>query len=106
MEYQGPERRRHKVFVTQNTEYHLKDGVCVAVRNRDTGEWNRKHRALGSTLMGGLEVTELGTWKVNFGVAHVGEKLCFANDLLTTPIEDVGRPLRSVVDTYPNAASA
>jgi hypothetical protein len=106
MTYEGMERRHNKVFVTHNTEYHLRDGVCIAVRDRKTGEWQRTHRALGSTLMGGIEVTPIGTWKVNFGPANVGEKLCFANDLLTSPVENVARPNRSVVDTYPSAARA
>ena len=106
MAYQGLERRRHKVFVTQNTEYHLRDGVCIAVRDRRTNTWKLNHRALGSALMGGIAVTAAGAWKVNFGVANVGEKLCFANDLLTTPVLDVTRPSRNTFDSYPIAALA
>ena len=36
--YRGPERRRHRVFVTRNTEYHFRDGFCIAVRDRRTGQ--------------------------------------------------------------------
>jgi hypothetical protein len=103
MTYNGPERRHHKVFVTQNTEYFLKDGVCVAVRDRGTGNWKTRHRAMGSTLMCGITITPAGTWQVNFGNAGVGEKLCFANDLVTTAVEDVARPTRSTVDSYPSS---
>lgn len=106
MTYQGPERRHRKVFVTKNTEYHLRDGVCVAVRDRSTGDWQLKHRAIGSTLMGGIAVTPEGSWKVSFGAAEVGEKLCFANDIFTTQVQDVKRPSVNTLDSYPVAALA
>ena len=49
-------RRRHRLFVTRHTEYHLRDDECVGVRDRDSGRWVRDHaalrlRALGLTLM-------------------------------------------------------
>jgi hypothetical protein len=28
--YAGIERRRHRVFLTRNTEYHFRDGICVS----------------------------------------------------------------------------
>ena len=37
--FSGPDRRRHRVYVTKNTEYHFRDGFCVAVRDR-----RRQHR--------------------------------------------------------------
>ena len=37
-DYRGTERRRHRVYMTRNTEYHFRDGVCVAVRDRRTGD--------------------------------------------------------------------
>ena len=43
--YDGPERRIHKVYVTRNTEYHVRAGLCVAVRPRK-GEWVTDHHAL------------------------------------------------------------
>ena len=30
MSYEGPERRIHRVFVTRNTEYHVRQDRCVA----------------------------------------------------------------------------
>ena len=106
MNYNGPERRHRRVFVTKNTEYHMRDDVCVAVRDRRTGRWQMKHRALGSKLMGGLTVTDAGSWHVNHGAAAIGDKLCFANDLLTTPVSVVTRPGVNTVDSYPMAALA
>ncbi len=38
-DYAGPDRRRHRVYVTKNTEYHFRDGFCVAVRDRRTGDF-------------------------------------------------------------------
>ncbi len=39
MSYEGPDRRVHRVIVTRNTEYHFRDGFCVAVRDRRTGDF-------------------------------------------------------------------
>ncbi|MFO0673294.1 MAG: hypothetical protein U0235_27385 [Polyangiaceae bacterium] len=42
----GPDRRRHRVYVTKNTEYHFRDGFCVAVRgDRRPGDSARPPRA-------------------------------------------------------------
>ena len=48
------ERRRHKVFVTRNTEYHFRDRLCVAVRDRRTGDFLPGHLALKRELAGGV----------------------------------------------------
>ena len=37
MRYSGADRRVHQVFVTRNTEYHVRSGLCVGVRDRRTG---------------------------------------------------------------------
>lgn len=34
MGHTGPERRIRKVYVTRNTEYHLRRDLCIAVRRR------------------------------------------------------------------------
>ena len=47
IEYTGPERRRRKVYLTRNTEYHFLDEVCVAVRHRDSGQWRGRHQVWG-----------------------------------------------------------
>ena len=41
-----PERRRHRVYVTRNTEYHFRDGFCVAVRDRRSGDFLQGHLAV------------------------------------------------------------
>ncbi|MBI5507187.1 MAG: hypothetical protein HY903_00415 [Deltaproteobacteria bacterium] len=106
MVYQGPERRHHRVFVTNNTEYHFRDDVCVAVRDCRKGTWQTRHSAIGAKLMGGIAVTPQGSWKVSFGSVDVGQKLCFGNDILTTPVHSILRPGRDTVESYPIAASA
>ena len=54
-DYGGPERRRHRVYLTRNTEYHLRDGFCVAVRDRRTGDFLQGHLALQRRVHGGLK---------------------------------------------------
>jgi hypothetical protein len=39
MGYLGKERRIHRIFVTRNSEYHVRRNVCVGVRDRRSGEW-------------------------------------------------------------------
>ena len=41
-DYAGPERRNRAMYVTANTEYHFRDGVCVAVRDRQSRSWLRE----------------------------------------------------------------
>lgn len=111
--YRGPDRRRHRVFVTKNSEYHCRDNVCVAVRNVQTGEFVRDHAALGRKLSGAIKFTRDGSIS---GVhdatdARLGEQLCFAaaalddaddhKDLLTSPLEAVARPPKELVRHYP-----
>ena len=42
MSYEGSDRRVHQVFVTRNTEYHVRAELCVAVRDRGLGRWRRR----------------------------------------------------------------
>jgi hypothetical protein len=46
LKFEGQDRRRHRVYVTRNTEYHFRDGYCVAVRDRRTGDFLHGHLAL------------------------------------------------------------
>jgi hypothetical protein len=52
--YKGPERRRRVTYMTRNTEYHLESGICVAVRDRTSGNWQLCHGALGRRLSASL----------------------------------------------------
>jgi hypothetical protein len=104
--YSGPERRRHRVYVTRNTEYHFRDGFCVAVRDRRTGEFLHGHLALRRRLRGGLKFFPSGGIAANPGEPRPGEALYFDaaedRDLVTSPLERVTRPNKELVAAYPS----
>ena len=107
--YGGPERRRHRVFVTRNTEYHFRDGVCIAVRDRRTGEFLHGHLALCRTVQGGIRFFPSGAIVPNTGEPRPGESIYFANgerDLITSPLEKVERPSRELTQAYPSSPSS
>lgn len=100
------ERRRHRVYVTKNTEYHFRDGFCVAVRNRRTGEFLQGHLALRRRIHGGLRFYMNGAMVPNPGEPQAGEALFFATggrDLVTSPLERVERPAKDLVRAYPGS---
>ncbi len=102
--YKGPERRRHRVYLTRNTEYHFRDGFCVAVRDRRTGEFLPGHLALHRRVQGALKFFDNGGIAPNTGDPRPGESLYFASDgrdLVTSPLEGVERPDPEVVNGYP-----
>jgi hypothetical protein len=93
------ERRRHRALITKNTEYHLKDGICVAVRDRKTGQWCREHPALTMRL---VMVSSPDGGPTN---SHpVGGRAYFLDEsqrnLLTSLVERVVRPPREAVSVY------
>jgi hypothetical protein len=103
-DYKGPDRRRHRVYVTKNTEYHFRDGFCVAVRDRRTGEFLHGHLALERRIDGGLKFFENGGIAPNPGEPIPGESLYFAThgpDLVTSPLMGVERPSKQVSQAYP-----
>ncbi len=98
------ERRRHRVYITRNTEYHFRDGLCVAVRDRRSGDFLPGHLALQHRLGGGLKFFTNGAIVPNAGDPRLGEALFFAadgRDLVTSPLERIDRPAKSLVDAYP-----
>lgn len=98
------ERRVHKVFVTRNTEYHVRKDVCIAVRDRRSGEWLRGHLALRQRVHGGLRFTRAGGILPNLGQPGVGESIFFhaeGRDLVTSPVLAVDRPEKKIVQSYP-----
>ncbi len=104
-QFEGPERRSHRVYITRNTEYHFKDGFCVAVRDRRSGEFLQGHLALRRRVQGGLRFFGSGAIVPNPGDPGVGEALYFAadgRDLVTSPLERVDRPAKTTVDAYPS----
>jgi hypothetical protein len=103
-EYGGPERRKHRVYVTRNTEYHFRDSLCVAVRDRRTGQFMQGHSALSGRIDAGIKFFENGSIAPSPGEPRPGECLYFASDgrdLVTSPLEAVERPARETVSMYP-----
>lgn len=78
-DYTGPERRRRKVYLTRNTEYHFLDSVCVAVRHRDSGQWRVAHVALRRTLSGCVSFTAAGEVQPKLAPPAVGDALFFCD---------------------------
>ena len=103
LSYQGRERRKHKVFLTRNTEYHFKGSMCVAVRDRRTGEWLPGHLALRRQLFGSIRFFMNGALLPSPGEPKIGEALFFGEggrDLITSPLESVERPPKELVSEY------
>lgn len=103
MRYVGSERRIHRVFVTRNTEYHVRRDQCVAVKDRRSGEWLRAHLALRGRVSGALRFTDEGGIQPNPGTPAIGESLFFrasGRDLVTSTILAIERPGRDVVRGY------
>jgi hypothetical protein len=110
--YAGPERRHRQVYVTRNSEYHCRDGVCVAVRSKRTGDFEPGHVAIGRRMTAGLRFNGLGavTSASKPGSARVGDQLCFSQlddgenptEVVTSPLRAIERPPKDVVETYPN----
>ncbi len=104
MRYSGKDRRIHRVFVTRNSEYHVRRRVCVGVRDRRSGDWLDGHLAIRSTVSGGLKFHDNGAISASDGLPRVGESLFFiasGRDLITSPILSVKRPESTVVARYP-----
>lgn len=106
MEYQGNERRRHRIIVTRNTEYHLKDDQVVAVRDRNTKRWCEGHLALSLKVEGGVRFFDNGAVVPSLEPPAPGDAMYFTyqNDtghsrqLITSKIEAVERtPKRDVL---------
>ncbi len=103
MQQMTHERRRHRVFVTRNTEYHFRDRLCVAVRDRRSGDFLAGHLALKRELCGGVHRVPNGTLLPKEEEPKPGEALYFiANglDLVTSPLVRVERPIKEIVNSY------
>lgn len=102
--YNGPERRRRRVFLTRNTEYHFVDDVCVAVRHRDSGHWRMAHVALQRRLSGCVTFGAEGEVHPKTSQPQIGDALFFATDgadVITSALTAVGRPLPQTIASYP-----
>lgn len=108
--FEGKERRRHRVFITRNTEYHLRDNVCVAVRDRASKRWAEGHMALRLRVEGGVRVHSNGALIPILTPPGSGDALFFTykttegeeRQLVTSRIEEVARPPKVDVNAYPS----
>lgn len=103
MGYRGSDRRIHKVFVTRNTEYHVRQDQCIGVRDRRSGEWLKAHLALRSKISGSIRFSREGGVVPNEGRPQIGDSLFFqasGRDLVTSSILAVERPQKLTVQTY------
>ena len=92
MSYDGLNRRVHTCFITRNREYHVRSGVCVAVRDRETTAWIAGHSALGMHLIAAVPGAGFLGHQLEFvaGTAHIR----------TSSVTDILRPNRNEVDIY------
>lgn len=98
------ERRIHRVFITRNTEYHLRQDICVAVRDRRSGDWLGAHLAVKQRVQGGLAFDRTGAVLARPDLPDVGQSLFFhaqGRDLVTSPVLSVERPEVDAVRRYP-----
>jgi hypothetical protein len=103
MAYEGPERRIHQVFVTHNSEYHVREQVCVGVRDRRTGEWLSTHFAVRRPIVGSIRVSQSGAINAAPTLPRLGESLYFeelGHDLVTGSVIAVVRPEPDVLSQY------
>ena len=101
--YEGPERRVHKLYLTRHNEYHVRKGVCVAVKPPHCAEWRTDHGAISKSLAG---IVEPGMKMPTPGPPAVGVRLCFSDRLdyiITSPVVAILRPTKSVVAQYPRS---
>lgn len=90
--------------MTRNTEYHLKDGVCVAVRDRTSGNWLLVHAALHHRLSGAVRVGKDREVTPSFDPPRIGEALFFGDDgadVVTSGLLAIERPQKATVSSYP-----
>lgn len=102
--YEGPERRRRRVYVTRNTEYHFDERTCVAVRDRGTGHWLLRHPALKRRLSGSIRFNRQLDAYPTLESPKLGEGLFFGDDgpdVVTSHLLSVERPAKDIIRSYP-----
>ena len=103
-EHGGQERRRRRMYVTQNSEYHFRDSHCIAVRDRNAGTWLLAHRALDREASGSIRRGETAEPFPCLEMPRVGDALFFGTtgpDVITSVVSAVKRPERTIVQNYP-----
>jgi hypothetical protein len=106
-DYNGPDRRRHRVFITRNSEYHCRDGICIAVRDVATGAFRADHQAIGKTMSSSIRFGKEGGIAAisKPGDTHIGEQLCFSSgqlehEIITSAVTAIERPPKEIVSKY------
>jgi hypothetical protein len=92
------------MFVTKNTEYHFRDGVCVAVRDRQSGKWLMAHTALNRNLSGAVRFNTCGDAYPTLKQPEVGDAMFFGADgpeVVTSSLTAIERPALALVRSYP-----
>jgi hypothetical protein len=96
----GSARPGYAVFITHNSEYHCRDGVCVGVRDRRTRGSVRSHAVVGGCIFMGRAVDARGeAERVSRATANVGDRIWFATEggkgcVITSPVVAVVGPSR------------
>jgi hypothetical protein len=99
--FAGVERRQHAVFVTRNTEYHVRRGTVIAVRSRDKPGWLPAHLALQMHVDGHFDSTGA---PASAGPPVAGQRLYLVGEresMITSRVHAVERPSKETVAEYP-----
>jgi hypothetical protein len=105
----GRERRRRFVYETRNSEYHVFDHICVAIRDKQSGDWVRAHNALRKRIEGGVRVFSNGAAIPTLRAPEVGTPMYFHIDkscseqVITSRLIAVNRPEKHDLARYPSA---
>jgi len=107
--FTGTDRRQNKVYVTRNTEYHVRDGRVVAVRERRRRCWLADHKGIGLHIQG---LIHGDTMVPRPGEPGVGDRMYLADgllkgptDLVTSMVLAIERPAREDVAQYASIAA-
>jgi hypothetical protein len=95
------DRRRHRIFFTRHTEYHLRGDECVGVRDRGSGTWLTDHAALRLRALRLPSMLRSEDW-IGLRIQFWGSR----TDVLTSPVVAVGRPEIVEVGAYVSQARA
>ena len=80
----------YRVFLTRNSEYHVRGHVCIGVRDRRSGHWLAQHPALTRPLA--QSVVDVDGRLRSIGLPARGEFLEFDVEgcpLRTSPVLDI-----------------
>lgn len=97
------ERRIHHVFVTENTEYHIRRNRCIGVRDRRSGQWRSEHSALRRRVAAAITLLANGSLTADSCLPVPGQRIIFDGEssVLTGPVIAIERPPKTVVREYP-----